>query len=177
MSREHYYIKGGVEVTHRKKTRKSREKELDKLVAQSLKHAFGMQCYAFHAHQAVAFNRDTPWMVQNKGQPDWTGHVYGIFFHIECKVRPNTLGKDQKLWMTQVNNTGGIACMVVLDPTDESYWFVSPGAEREYSYASRIGWVRMNIIRPSGVLDLTPFFQVIRARAALVYSLTQGASK
>lgn len=174
-----YTIKGGTTVQRKptsKGGRQSREKLLDRLVEYSLQQMFGDRHYAFHSHQAAKFDPNKPWADPNKGQPDWTGHIYGVFFHIECKVKPNRPDDHQRRWINQVNNTFGLAMYVVWDPKLDEYWIVPPGVD--FSYRNTNNWIKLRKIQSGKVstLDLTPIGHMVKSRINGIYSIIKGQS-
>ena len=130
------------------KKRKQPEAELQKLVNRSIKTAFAGKCHIRDTNPELV-RADGPAGQQqiagskNKGRPDIVGHIYGLHIEIELKVSTRYPTQEQKREIKKVQETGGIACLIVHHRSENKYYLVLGNDIHNFSYKIREEWIEL----------------------------------
>lgn len=148
---------------------KAPERALDKMLEHSLKHAFPNKHMMRHSQTDKTHSTGRGY---NIGEPDYVGHIMGVYVAIENKVHPNSPTDEQLRWLKTINATGGLGFLLVQD-RDGSYYLMLPPEAWEFSWRRKEGWLPIPCIQFPGqppILQLDLLAHLVRGQFMKLHS-------
>lgn len=145
---------------------KGPEKDLDRLLEYSMQMAFPGRFMIRHSQTDKTYKLGTGY---NVGEPDYVGHLLGIYLCIENKVHPNGPTDQQLAWLRRVNQTGGLGLLLMQDKDGSFYMAMPPNDSWTFSWRYRTGWFPVPVVQFEGqrpYLDLSVLLNLVRAHFA-----------